>query len=74
MLVEPQESEIASALRSLAHEVKHLGNAGAVNAGEGGQGAIEVLGFKIEQGFERLSSAIEDLASAIREGREESAD
>ena len=56
---------IADAINNLASQVRSLGNDGAYNTGEGGQGAIEVLGFKIGKGLLQLSQAVEQLAAAV---------
>lgn len=52
---------VAEGLQSVALQVKYLG--GGDNSDE--RGAVEFLGIQLEEGCERIASAIETLAVAI---------
>lgn len=54
---------IERGLEHVAESIHALGNAGAYNNGQGGQGAIEVLGYQVG----RIADALESIAAALTE-------
>ena len=58
----PSEASLAEALRSIACQLKWLGNGSAGTE----MGAIEGLGIAIERGFDVLAVAVREHADAVQ--------
>jgi hypothetical protein len=61
-----EPANVVDAIQRLGTQIKYLGG------GDNGdnRGAVEVLAISVKEAGDRIASAIEDLASAIREGNE----
>ncbi|HTU60640.1 MAG TPA: hypothetical protein VMF89_19445 [Polyangiales bacterium] len=60
---ENYEEELIDAFKSIAYQLKCLGNGDAASH----MGAIEYLSVQIKEGSERIASSLSEIAEAIRD-------
>ena len=60
-------AKLADALEFIGHTIQRLGNADACTP----FGGLEALSISLEKGMESIASAIDNLADAIRESKDE---